>query len=91
MLNIAANTMPMAMELVTYGRKKIVCSAFCSGLIELSATAISSASSVEIGTVQMHRSTVFFRQARNRRYLTTFSKLPNPSWKLSPAAAFSPL
>ena len=59
--------------------------------MELSATAMSSASTVEMGTVHRHKSTVFFRQERNLRYFTTLAKLPKPNWKVVPPAALSPL
>ena len=87
MLNIAANTMPMAMELVTYGKKKIVCKSFCRGLMELSATAISRARMVEIGTVVTQSRIVFFRHCRKRLYSRTFTKLPIPNVNVTPRAA----
>ena len=59
--------------------------------MEFSATAISRARMVEIGTVHRHRSTVFCRQIRNLRYLMTLTKLPRPNSKLAPLAAFRPL
>lgn len=64
MLNIVANTIPIAMEFVTYGRKYIVWSNLLSGPIELSTTAMTNARIVEIGTVSTQRSTVFFKQVR---------------------------
>ena len=51
---------------------------------------MSSANMVDSGTVHTHSSTVFFRQLKNFLYLTTFTKLPKPSWKVSPPAAFRP-
>ena len=68
----------------------MVCSAFLSGLIELSATAMSSANMVDSGTVHTHSSTVFFRQLKNFLYLTTLTKLPKPRRKVSPPAALRP-
>ena len=58
-LNIAANTIPIAIELVTYGKKKIVCNKRRRGLIAFRQTAISSAKKVESGTVSTQSSTVF--------------------------------
>ena len=69
----------------------MVCSAFCRGLMALSATAMSSASTVEMGTVHTHSSTVFFRQFKNRRYSMTLVKFPRPNANVSPPAAFRPL
>ena len=64
--------MPMAMLLVTYGRKKIVCKGFCKNLMEFKHTAIRRANTVETGTVIIHNRTVFFRHCKNFWYFTTF-------------------
>ena len=58
--------------------------------MELSATAISSASKVEMGTVHRHKSTVFFRHDTKRLYLTTLTKLPKPRLNVAPPAALRP-
>ena len=48
---ITEKTIPTAMPLVTYGRKKTVCKTFWNHLMELSATAIIKAKKMDTGTV----------------------------------------
>ena len=80
--------MPMAMELVTYGRKKIVCKALENHLMEFKHTAIKSARKVEIGTVSTVRSTVFFKQLIKPLYFRTRVKFPIPNSNSTPRTAF---
>lgn len=50
-VNINEKTIPTAITLVTYGKKKTVCRNFFMNLIELIPIAINKAKTTEIGTV----------------------------------------
>ena|GEM_PF-5861555 len=62
----------------------MVCSTFCRGLMEFSATAISSARIVEIGTVNRHRSIVFFSAVLKPLSPITVWKFLMPTVKVAP-------
>ena len=62
MLNIIANTIPIAIELVTYGKKNIVCNNLLKRVIEFKNTAIINAKKHDSGTVNTHNKAVFFKQ-----------------------------
>ena len=64
-VNIIANTIPIAIVFVIYGTKKIVCKNFWNGLIEFNATAIYKASIVETGTVTIVTMIVFCKHCLN--------------------------
>ena len=61
MLNIIANTIPIAIELVTYGKKNTVCKNLLKRVIEFKNTAIINAKKQEIGTVRTQSNAVFFK------------------------------
>ena len=69
----------------------MVCSGRCSHLMELRNTAMSSASSEEISTVDTQSTTVLRRQSKKRWYCTTRTKLFTPKGNTSPPAARRPL
>ena len=57
--NKTENTIPIAMALVTYGKKNTVCKNFWNALIELSKTEINNAKAMETGTVTNVKINVF--------------------------------
>ena len=59
--------------------------------MELSATAINSARTVETGTVSTQRMMVLYSVSVNFLYSSTRVKLPRPHLKVAPEAAFRPL
>ena len=69
----------------------MVCSSFCMNLMEFSATAISRASSVEIGTVSTHSKTVFIKLFVKLLRPMTLWKLPIPILNVFPPMTARPL
>ena len=59
-LNKTEKTIPIAIALVTYGKKNTVCKNFWKALIEFSRTEINKANAIDTGTVIKVRMKVFF-------------------------------
>ena len=68
---ITEKTIPIAIVLVTYGKKKIVCNVFWNHLMEFKETAIISANKIDNGTVTNVINKVF-----GTAYLTKAVSLP---------------
>ena len=65
-LNKTENTIPIAMALVTYGKKNTVCKVFWKALIEFKRTEISKANAMETGTVIKVRIKVFLNAVERK-------------------------